>query len=166
MFNSELPEVRRATSFPLLLWNTIDYLSGRVGAQSGTMTLTGQPLQFAARGESQVVSPGGKMLKTRAGAETVTSYDTNEQGIYTCRMPERRDEYRAVNLFSSRATEPLPKMQIDGSEGDVDSNASTVALTSVAAWRKRFAWQSVVVALVGLGLIEWFLFHRRVVKIG
>jgi len=155
--DSDLP---RRLTFPLLLWNAIDYLVHGEQAAGQDVMLTGRPLKLkGAEAEKPVViDPAGKTLaaKTAPGGWVVN--DTFRQGLY-----RRTDtaEVFAVNLLSSRGVMPLGR------------DAGVVAVAKLEpkkeGWfglRARISWGLLLACAGALAVIEWVLFNRGVIRIG
>lgn len=153
--------VRRVT-FPLLLWNAIDYLAHGDQGSPQEAYLTGQPLRLksATAGEKpMVLDPAGQALGVKfTGADWLVT-DTLKQGIY-----KRQDsgEGFALNFLSSRTTLALGR-QTDGAVQGQPADAQAAGWLSL---RGRVSWSTLLRAAGVLCLVEWLLFNRGIVRIG
>ncbi|MCY2927149.1 MAG: VWA domain-containing protein [Planctomycetota bacterium] len=159
---SDLP---RRLSFPVLLWNTIDYLSLRDPSDSDMIHLSGRPLRLPAvtsKLAPTVAGPhGDPVTVVRAGPYDLVS-NTTRQGIYRRNSEGKRDAY-AVNLFSSQALRPLP-----AGRQRVGTTPDRRNTSHATAWLDRYArlsWESLLIGGLLIALIEWLLFTRRIVRI-
>jgi hypothetical protein len=143
--------------FPVMLWNAIDYLNGNAAADRSLQT-TGQPLELPLQrnGPPRVANPLGESLEVKIVGEKTVVVDTVHAGIY--RFDGYRPEACAINLFSTQSLHPI---QAGAAAQD------RTPLAPPEKWR-RYAgvnWQSLVLMCVLVGLVEWFLFQRRVLRL-
>jgi hypothetical protein len=139
-------------SFPILLWDTIDYLAGQRSETSPHVT--GRPLELASA--TEVTAPDGRSLNIEPLAAGYMATDTSEQGIYTIRT-ERGNRSVAINLLSARGALPLPR---DGAD------ISISATSAFASGQLTINWRMLLEVALALASIEWLLFHWRVLRIG
>jgi Ca-activated chloride channel homolog len=167
LFDLRDTDLPRRVTFPLLLWNAIDYLRG--AAASGAANLpthrTGRPLHLPAGPVPQVTNPAGQALPVQATHDGWAVFETGRQGIYRCQNgPISRPV--AFSLLSDRGTRPLPAAEpapahVAGADG-----ARGGWVPSWLGRHIRFSWPALLVAAGLVGLLEWLLYHRRVVRIG
>jgi von Willebrand factor type A domain len=141
-------------SFPILLWDTIDYLAGQ--NTDSEQHVTGHSLILQYPTEPQVTGPDAQPMKARPMSTGFVISDTRRQGFYKIRT-KGREQTVAINLLSARGTLPLPR-DIAVSAASVD----TLRLTN----QTRFNWRMLLIAGLMLAMIEWFLFHLRILRIG
>jgi len=172
LFDLRDTKLPRRLSFPLLLWNTIDYLAGgtaeptEAGADRPAAPINGGgTAQPATRRRHRLTCSARREYAVRvertAGGFIVP--DTTRQGIYR-RTDERGSEAYAVNLLSPRGAKSLPADRPD----DAAVKVGAAGNDRRAGWRRyaHLAWDSLVLAAVAFALCEWFLFHRQVVRVG
>jgi hypothetical protein len=165
LFDSSDPQLPGRVGYPLLVWNTLDYLAGRHTDET-IQHLTGQPLQIVDPVGAKILNPDGNEVTASPAATSPPSaavYDTSRQGIYLIDRGGRR-EACAVNLFSSRALQPLERHA-----AYVPTVNRSAGLATTSWWRapfKHLAWDSVLLTAVGLALLEWLLYHRRALQVG
>ena len=141
-------------SFPILLWDTLDYLAGH--ETDSTQHVTGHPLLLEHSKAAKVMGPGAQPLNVHQIGSGFVLTDTQKQGLYTIHT-EKRDHTVAINLFSARGTLPLPR----------DAAVSTAsAATPSLIHPAVFNWRVLLIAALVLATIEWFLFHLRILRIG
>jgi hypothetical protein len=87
--------------------------------------------------------------------------DTRKQGVY---RRGNADSAIALNLLSSRGAKPWAVMAPTNGDEEVSSRAD--ARRGVFGLPLRITWGWILLAAAGAGLMEWVLFHRRVVRIG
>jgi hypothetical protein len=157
--DSDLP---RRLTFPLLLWNSIEYLAdGGAASSQREFQLTARPLALApsANGAPPAVrAPDGATLTARDAGDGWTVSETRRQGVY------RRtdgDGAFAINLLSSRAVHPLPHPA-----AETDPTPQHDAKRALFGLPLRITWGWVLLAAAAAALAEWILFHRRIVRIG
>ncbi|MCY2928889.1 MAG: VWA domain-containing protein [Planctomycetota bacterium] len=160
--DSDLP---RRLSFPVLLWNTIDYLSLRDPSRSDAQHLSGRPLKLPATASKLapvVTDPGGNPVSVvRAGVYDLVS-DTTRQGVYRRNCDGQQDAY-AVNLLSGRALRPL-----SADRQRAAASPDRQGPGGPATWLGRYtrlSWESLVAGGLLIALVEWLLFTRRIVRI-
>jgi hypothetical protein len=165
LFDVRRSDLSRRLGFPILLWNTIDYLSQRHSSELEAAHLTGRPLVLAPSPSGElpvVVGPGGDHLTVRSGGESVIVSDTTRQGLYQ-RLGSSPARY-AVNLFSTQGVRPLPtEAQLAAASPD------TEIAGPVAGWWHRYtqlSWESLLLAALLLALLEWLLFNRGIIRLG
>lgn len=139
-------------TFPILLWDTIDYLSGR---QDQSRHVTGQPLFFSSTTPPQILDSTGRQIAVHTSGNGFTTADITTQGVYTLRT-ENGERFIPINLFSSRGTLPLAR-----GSSDVASHAS-----QSAGNQPVLNWRALLCIALGIAALEWILFSLRVVRIG
>ena len=154
LFNLSDTDLPKRLSFPVLLWNTVDYLSDQQDDQP--LHITGHPLSIASGQAPVATGPDGSSLEVRAIGSRFSVRDTRKQGFYAVRA-DGRDEYFAVNLLSARGTLPLPR--------DVADKFALTG-TSVVQPRAKLTWHFLLGIAMALLAVEWLLFHFRVIRIG
>jgi hypothetical protein len=141
-------------TFPILLWDTIDYLAGQ--NTDSEQHVTGHRLILPDPTEPQVTGPDAQPIKVHPMSTGFVITDTSRQGFYTIRT-KGRDQTVAINLFSARGTLPLPRDSAVSSASDA---------TLQVANPSNFNWRMLLIAALVLATIEWFLFHLNLLRIG
>lgn len=147
LVHSDLP-LRPA--FPVLLWDTIDYLLGWDRLAGLIARPTGSPMTAPAAPRSEtvtVVRPDGQHgIAVRTGDKLVWQR-TEKQGIYT--FVSGRDTRRvAANWMSALSSSPLNAI----------IPPSTPQGKRATIW-PALPWQRLVLAVIILGLLEWLLYR-------
>ncbi len=146
--------------FPVMVWNTLDYLAGRSESAGRSMLLTGQPLRLDHSDETRpprVFNPAGDALAVRRDGTGWRCDQSRMQGVY---RTDGAQGSLAVNLLSARGIEPLPSQEA------VDAIPSAPAGLMFRRWDMPLNWRTVMVAMLALGLIEWLLFSRGWIRLG
>jgi Ca-activated chloride channel homolog len=142
-------------SFPILLWNTLDYLSSRPSDASATVQ-TGQPLMLDASVNPTLLDPKHRVIALRRAGEKFSAPDVTAQGIYTITMPQDKREI-AVNLLS---TAGLSTLHRESAGAHDDQTSARAKLKRPRTWR---FWLTMALLLAA---VEWALYHRRILRVG
>ncbi|MBN2291737.1 MAG: BatA and WFA domain-containing protein [Pirellulales bacterium] len=151
-------------SFPVFVFNLLDYLGGGQrataagGVQPGQAVVIDAPASAAkASGKKiSVRTPSGKTIslkESRPGRFNFT--DTDEQGIYEALYDGKSFLRFAVNLFDSTESHIVPRKAFE---------AGPTAVEGQSGWkesRKEF-WRWLVLAGLVILLFEWYIYNRRV----
>lgn len=140
-------------SFPVLLWNTLDYLHGQ--KDEATSATTGQAINVTINGHiaTRAVGPDGTGVPIRQAGEIAQAFDADHAGIYA--LDDPASTRIGVSYISQRPLQPLPF---------VDRASPAGAATINNWWRP--SWQMLAVAVVGLMVIEVILYRTNVLRIG
>lgn len=155
--HSELPQ---RVAFPVLLWNTIDYLSGDSDAQ--TQPLTGKPVLAHDAGDkvattrptATVTTPDGRSLPAERRPGVVRFSETRKAGFYEFDGASGSSTV-AVNYLSERPLQSVPLQ---------DRPIATVGDSS-GTWA-TFSWKTVVLLALFAMVVEWALFRRGMLNVG
>jgi hypothetical protein len=158
LFRIQETDLPSHLSFPVLLWNALDYLNYGTLATDRNLRITGQPLELLRQSDKllSVTGPRGQKLDVKTAGDKVVVADTSHRGIY--RMAGYRPAAYAVNLLSTQALHPMA----------ADSGATRTAPTVRSGRWERYVgmnWECLILVCAVVGLIEWFLFHRRVLRL-
>jgi Ca-activated chloride channel family protein len=160
--DSDLP---RRLGFPLLLWNTIDFLGGNLSSSEDSVHLTGRPLVFARSASASVplmTGPGGNPVEVRPAGQQAVVSDTFRAGIYR-RADGGTPPAYTVNLLTGRALLPLPT-----DRPATDDFAGRQFVRRGGQWLSRYlriSWEALIMAGILLALLDWLLFTRGVVRV-
>ncbi len=150
-------------SFPVFVFNALEYLGGAVSTASAKTIKPGQPavLSLANRYEKiRIEGPGGKKsTMERAGQPKLIYTQTEELGFYQTKPAdggERLLQLFTVNLFSERESNIAVAADVEIGSVTVAANQTRKDIVRVETWRWLLA-----LALIGL-CVEWYLYNRRV----
>ena len=151
-------------SFPVFIFNLLDYLGGGQQAAAAGGVRPGQALVIdspasAAKASGKTISvrtPSGKRIslkESRPGRFNFT--DTDEQGIYEALYDGKPFLRFAVNLFDSSESNIVPRKAFE---------AGPTAVEGQSAWEdsRREFWRWLVLAGLVILLFEWYIYNRRV----
>jgi len=161
LFDLQQTDLARRLTFPLLLWNTVDYLATGETEHAEASHLTGIPLKLQRRQPAVapvVQGPDGRRIPVKTNADVDLLLDTSRAGIYR----QDGEPAYAVNLFSRRGLCPLPAP----AELARQSDLAQIQPTAWDPWLPRPLRNALLGLGVLVGLAEWLLFHRRVIRIG
>jgi len=152
-FAIEGSDLRLGASFPVLLWDAIDYLTGPTMPKGAPALRTGDPIvvRVGASGPSTIRCPDGTMNDMLPDGQKQVWLRTERQGIYKVRTGEQEGAV-AVNWASMRSTcalTDLPK-QHTSPDGPLAPGGRTTP------------WRLLLMAVLGAMALEWLFFHLRV----
>ncbi|MEO8268523.1 MAG: BatA and WFA domain-containing protein [Aureliella sp.] len=149
-------------SFPVFVYNALEYLGGAVSTSSAKSIKPGQPavLSLANRYEKiRIEGPGGRnSIMDRAGQPKLIYTQTEELGFYQTKPAdgERLLQLFTVNLYSERESNIAVAPDVEIGTVTVAANQTRKDIVRVETWRWLLA-----LALMGL-CVEWYLYNRRV----
>lgn len=171
-FNTNWP-VR--ISFPLFLYNALRYLgNARDVAGGGDAHLPNMPVVLRADSTAEfldVSGPDGKLLdrikRTPQGAFLFNK--AKSTGIYHVKWGKDSGSSFSVNLFDARESDLSTRgLAPKGSTAEeVEAAKIKIGFTPVAGTRAtstglRDLWIYVAAAMLGVVLLEWYIYNRRV----
>ena len=138
-------------SFPLLLWNAIEWMTGRDFVPRFAWTPTGSPLDIASvRNHFAVVAgPAGDFPDTVWASDTQAARCTQWQGVY------RITEGDATTFIAANFAQRPPSL------GSLPVAEGTSPASRARGQGRIPVWRYLAVAFLCAGLIEYRLFHRR-----
>ena len=149
------------TSFPLFIKNVLSYLGGNRSVDSLRSVLTGEPIALRTEspvGSIRIENPTHEVTQIRRGPQNTFVYGNTDQiGVYEIREGSRSEVSNrfAVNLFNSTESNirprPFIKTEYDQIEGRTNSETT-----------RREAWRGLVLVALGVLLVEWYIYNRRV----
>jgi hypothetical protein len=153
-------------SFPLFFRNVIQYLGGVASPESQPSVKTGQPIAIRCENrETLVVSnPRGARSELRRGADNAFVYqETDRLGVYEYAVAGQMQDAStaestrrfAVNLFDPTESDIRPVKQFD-------TAWSTVKAEQTTELRRHEAWRWLVLLALGVLVLEWYVYNRRV----
>lgn len=159
VFNFDLTasELPYAPALPVVLWDAIDYLSGQADPQQNLAMPSGSVISAGTSvGETPLVSlPSGRTENMSRSGDRFICQHTEQQGFYFCANGQSSRTV-AVNWMSMGSTEPFVLVR---------SQANPLTPGSFLQSRiKNVSWRELLIAIVILVVVEWALFHKRVLR--
>jgi len=148
-------------SFPVFVLNVLHYLGGSQTALEAAAVEPGKPvsLESPVPGQRlQVRTPGGATInlkEEKPGSFNFTG--TAELGVYQVRSAGKTLRHFAVNLFHASESDIRPSPEIKIGRG-----MPIEAQTSAQETTRRELWKWLLLVGLGVLLIEWYVYHRRV----
>ena len=148
-------------SFPVFVLNLLYYLGGCQATLEGACVQPGQmvTLENPLPGKPlEVLTPGGETVKlkeTRPGKLDFTA--TSQLGVYEVRAAGKTLQRFAVNLFHARESDIRPAHDIQIGRG-----TPVEAQTWGREITRRELWKWLLLLGLGVLLIEWYVYNRRV----
>lgn len=143
-------------SFPIFARNAMNWLVQ--DDLSSASIRTGECLVIQPgdqTGEVAVVDPTGAAHRVRVEARRGAAFGrTRHAGVYTARLPDKKQRSFAVNLLSSDESDIAPRESFELESKVVTSRGVVRA--------RREIWPHVALAAVILLMVEWYMFNRRV----
>lgn len=149
-------------SFPVFVFNSLEYLGGAVSSAGSRTVKPGQPafLSLANRfDEVQISTPSGKKVTLERGGQPQLIYtQTDELGFYQAKPPnaERLLQLFTVNLFSEQESNIAAAPEVLIGAQSIAANQSQKDIVRIEYWRWLLALALVVLS------VEWYLYNRRV----
>ena len=148
-------------SFPLFVANALRYLGGSSTQTVGRTVKPGTPVPI--RSETavpalDVENPRGDRVRvTRDGLGRYTFSETDQIGVYNVYAEDSDDASKqfSVNLFDANESNINPAVQLD---------IGYAAVQGQATWEptRRDGWKYLLIGALGVLLVEWYIFNRRV----
>lgn len=147
-------------SFPLFALNVLAYLGGGRTVLEASMFQPGQPVSLdnPAPGKPlEIRTPKGERLgltDEKQGKVNFTA--TGELGVYEVCSGGKTIQQFVVNLFDSAESDIRPREKLDIGPMTVAAQAS--------GWSpaRREAWKWILLVGLGVLLVEWYIYNRRV----
>lgn len=150
----------RLPSFPVFVHNVLTYLGGGRRMLTTPNVQPGNPVTLRAIRpvkSLQITDPGGGLETVTRGRQGSFSYGrTGRIGVYNVieGKSEEVSQRFAVNLFSRRESNIRPGRFSIGHQDVEPASGSEPARMEI--------WRWLVIAALGLLLVEWYIYHRRV----
>lgn len=138
--------------FPILLANSIAWLTGREAVAEERAVRAGQPVLLRAQAaEAQVTTPEGDEQPVALKDGAAAFAETLRAGVYEVQGAPSF----AVSLLSEAESDTTPKESIRTRAGEVSGQEE-----SFSAEREAWRW----LLLLGLAILafEWYAYHRRI----
>jgi len=147
-----------SADFIIFMQNAIAFLSGSSGASVSGFS-PGQPVSFNLRkplDSVEVTRPDGSIdTIPTSGGQTAHYGRTQSVGTYRLRAGSEPDRAFAVNLFNETESTVAPASAIQ-------LGAEKVVTATGAVRVSRPAWNVFLMAMLGVLLLEWIVYNRRV----
>lgn len=149
-------------SFPVFVFNALEYLGGAVSTAGSRTLKPGESiaLTLANRFEQvEVLAPDGARKVIERGGQPQLIYTQSEElGFYQVKPlnSERLLQLFTVNLFSERESDIVPAAEVNIGASTIAASATQNDIVRIEYWRWLLA-----LALVLL-MIEWYLYNRRI----
>ena len=149
-------------SFPVFVFNALEYLGGAVSTAAAKTVKPGQPavLNLASRHERvRVAAPSGSSQALERGGQPSLIYtQTEEPGAYRVQPAEgeRLLQIFTVNLFSEQESNLTPPPSVEIGMVSVAAASPQTNLARVEFWRGLLAIALLVLAA------EWYVYTRRI----
>ncbi len=149
-------------SFPVFMYNSLEFLGGAVSSASAKTVKPGQPaaLNLANRYDKvRIVDPSGKTeIMDRAGAASLIFTNTEQPGFYRAQPPDddRLLQLFTVNLFSEQESDLAVAPEVEIGTVKIAGKAQQKDVVRVETWRWLLALALVVLS------VEWYLYSRRI----
>ncbi len=148
-------------SFPVFVHAIVEYLSGGTTLAAASTILPGQPIQLTLTNRYMLFDvqlPDGKRVPIQRGSSGQTIFtQTETPGMYRvfAQGGEQPLEVFCVNLFSQQESklEPPAELQV---------GADNVRTSGVEIEKRFEFWRLLALLALGVLLIEWIAFNRRV----
>lgn len=155
--NTDWP-IRR--SFPVFVLNVVRYFGGNSGVLASPSVRPGETVELRTRvpvDRIRVTAPNGERQTLERGELTAFPFtQTNQLGVYEIFEGDAKEVSQrfTVNLFDSRESDLKPGLLEIGHE----KITGTVAMepTRIETWK----W--ILLAVLGVLLLEWYIYNRRV----
>jgi hypothetical protein len=160
-------------SFPLFVLNTLRSLGHADAATGGESHAPGTPVPIRpdVPVESLTVdSPAGKTARLERSPQGTYLYnDAAETGLYRASWGEGEGLTFAVNLFDPRESDLAPRGQVPPGVAEDRADAFRIKIgynpvkqVRIDAPAKHDWWRPISLVVLGVVLVEWYIYNRRV----
>ncbi len=138
--------------FPILLINSINWLSGRESVTADRTVKVGQPFAIQTGGPSvSVTMPDGETREVTARESSAIFADTFRAGIYQV----GGSQPFAASLTSEAESDTTPRETLKTRAGEVSGVAETF-------YSEREWWRWIALLALAVLAVEWWAYHRRI----
>jgi hypothetical protein len=151
----------RRRSFPVFVLNAIKYLGGVRSSLATPNVKPGSPEVLRSStpvAAIRVQTPRGDQFEVpREHQSTYIFSRTDEIGVYNVRegSGQKVAQQFAVNLFDGRESDLQPREKIEIGHAEVQAQASKQAT-------RRELWKWLLLGAIGVLIVEWYVYNRRV----
>jgi hypothetical protein len=160
-------------SYPLFLLNVVRVLGNIRDSAGEEFRRPGEPIALRADTQAETVTmtgPNGRPERlSRSPQGTFLVNDADAVGLYHTSWEPRGSGLFAVNLFDARESDIAPRGMVpEGTPPDqADAYRIKIGNTAVAGVAKsrpamKDWWKPLSVAVLGVLLLEWYIYNRRV----
>jgi len=143
--------------FPIFMANVVRYLGGVASSGAALSVRPGESIHFAVPAgvdQVRVTAPGGSAVApVRSGR--VAFGDTTRCGPYVFDIDKQRQVTYVVNLADARESDLAPLETITWSKREVTATAKALK-------ENREFWLWPALLALGLVMLEWYVYNRRV----
>jgi len=153
----------RRLSFPTFVFNSLYYLGGHRQAVGGSTIRPGEIYRISTESQAEkltVHTPRGEVQTVRRGSRNEFVFSaTDRVGIYEVRDENKLLQRFSVNLFDSSESDIAPR--------GYEENAIAIGYNEIEAQTafepaRREIWKWLLLAGLGILLLEWYIYNRRV----
>lgn len=138
--------------FPILLFNSINWLAGRDAAASDRAVRVGQPFTIQSSEPSvSVTTPDGETKEITSLDAAAIFADTLRAGIYQV----SGSPPMAASLLSEAESDTTPRETLKTRAGEVSGEAETF-------YSEREWWRWIALLALAVLAAEWWVYHRRI----
>ena len=162
------------SSFPLFLYNVVRTLGNARESSGDELHLPDMPVVLRADSTAtsiDVIGPDGRKAEAlkRSSQGTFVFNGAHRTGLYLARWGQDESMTFAVNLFDPRESDLAPRGLVPKglSEAQQEQYKIKIGFNAVAGTRKpqpsvKDYWWALAVAMLGVVLLEWYIYNRRV----
>lgn len=147
------------TDFVVFVYNVVSNLSGALMTASDRGLRPGEPISLpvpAGVDQVTVARPDGQSERVPAAGYGMVHYPrTRSAGIYRVTPVSTGAGAFAVNLFNETESDIAPALSVTLGAGRLTAGGAEVEVN-------RPAWRYVLLGLLGLVLLEWVVYNRRI----
>ncbi|MEZ6091236.1 MAG: BatA and WFA domain-containing protein [Pirellulaceae bacterium] len=155
-FNTDWPIQR---SWPVFVYNILRYLGGAIDTAGAPSYRPGEPVMLRTDNRLAEVSlkmPGGRTTRIKTATGGLTGFaDTEAPGLYQVFDDDRLLQMFTVNLFDARESS-IPTAE------SVELGYESAETIAGEENRRSEAWRWLLLAALGLLIVEWVAYNRRV----
>lgn len=138
--------------FPILLANSISWLTGRDALAADRSVRAGQAITItSATASASLTTPGGDAHEIEMRESSAIFADTMRVGLYEVKGAPSF----AVSLLSESESDTAPRDSIQTRAGEIGGQPETFR-------SEREAWRWVALIALAILAIEWWVYHKRV----
>jgi hypothetical protein len=147
-------------SFPLFVSNLLQYFGRNQQAAAGGGYHPGQPAVLRSDSPRPLVvkSPGGQTFDVPRTRQQAFSFaQTDQLGVYEVSDGGKTTQQFAVNLFDTRESDIAARIAENVKIGFVEVKPTTRSVPV-----RREAWKFLLLVALGVLILEWYIYNRRV----
>jgi hypothetical protein len=157
LFRLQDSDLASRPTFPVLLWNALDFLSGEASSPSALIRRTGQPLEIDGQEKASIRDPSGTSLTLSRIGTKFAARDVVHQGIYDVEQPPETPSL-GVSLLSDRGVLPPERESFNSADLMAEKDLPRAA-------RSEVMWVWLAGAASAIAGLDWLLFHRGILRV-